>query len=343
MAALRKRDCQVEVPDLAIMRRQYFSPAKILPFAWDLLNAARRVARMGRTENFSVLYSATSAVLVGALGAKIVGRPHVWHLHEIIEKPRWFARGLAWLMARLAAKVVAVSGSVQEFWFGIEPRLRQNMLVIHNGLDLAYYDQPQDRKAARAKLGCEEHEVLIGCLGRIGTWKGQEVLLAALVELRQKKIPFRALVAGGTIPGQGKKFQEFKELIFSQDLQDRVSLLEFQIDTRPWLAAMDILVCPSVKPDPFPTVVLEGMAFALPVVATKLGGLIEMVADGDTGFLIPPQDSTSLAQRLEVLITQPELRKRMGKQGRQVLVCKFPLTKFEKQIQETINALEFSQ
>ena len=87
-------------------------------------------------------------------------------------------------------------------------------------------------------------------------------------------------------------------------------------DPRPAYAAMDVFVLPSAQPEPFGGVVLEAMALELPVVATALGGSIEQVVEGVTGFLVPPADPKAIADRLEKLAQSPALRQQFGHAGR---------------------------
>src|SRR5205814_9764510 len=90
-------------------------------------------------------------------------------------------------------------------------------------------------------------------------------------------------------------------------------------DPKPAFAAMDLLVLPSAQPEPFGGVVLEAMAMRRPVIATAIGGSLDQVVDGETGFLVPPGDGQMLADKLELLLRQPELRERMGAAGRERL------------------------
>lgn len=96
-------------------------------------------------------------------------------------------------------------------------------------------------------------------------------------------------------------------------------------DTRPAYAAMDIFVLPSAQPEPFGGVVMEAMCMGLPVIATNIGGSVEQVADGETGFLIPAGDVGALADKLELLLRDADLRKRFGEAGRRRVAERFTL------------------
>ncbi|MEW6516888.1 MAG: glycosyltransferase family 4 protein [candidate division FCPU426 bacterium] len=337
---LQKRNCPVRVMPLGILRRKYLSPWKLPGYSWQLFRAVGAVRRLIKTEGIELVYSATSAVWCGALAALRAGRPHVWHLHEIVQKPRWFSRLLAAALNRWADRVIAVSRPVRDFWTGVQPALANKLVVIHNGLDLPFYDQPRDRPADRAALGIAKDEVLIGCLGRIGSWKGQEFLLDALAQLRSRhpELKFKCLLGGGGIPGQDQARADLEARIRQLGLGPLTVFKPFSPDVRPWLNALDVMAVPSLRPDPFPTVLLEAMAARLPVVATNHGGPTEMVVPGETGFLVEPGDVPGLAAALRTLILDPALRARQGTAGRLRLEREYSLARFQESIRRLFSA-----
>lgn len=337
---LRKRNCPVRVMPLGILRRKYLSPLKFPGYAWQLFRAVGAVKRLIEAEGIQLVYSVTSAVWCGALAARQTRRPHIWHLHEIVQKPRWFSRLLAAALHRWADHVIAVSRPVRDFWVGIRPALDRKLAVIHNGLDLSFYDQPRNRPADREALGIAPEETLIGCLGRIGSWKGQEFLLAALAELRARhpELRFKCFLGGGGIPGQDQARLDLEAHIQKLGLEPVTVFKPFSPDVRPWLNALDVMVVPSLRPDPFPTVLLEAMAARLPVVATNHGGPTEMVVPGETGFLVEPGDVPGLAAALRTLMLDPALRGRQGAAGRMRLEREYGLARFQESIRRLFSS-----
>lgn len=331
---LRKRGCPVRVMPLGILRRKYLSPWKLPGYAWQLFQAVGAVRRLIEAEGIQLVYSVTSAVWCGALAARQTRRPHIWHLHEIVLKPRWFSRLLAAALRRWADRVIAVSRPVRDFWTGVRPALDRTLVVVHNGLDLSFYDQPRSRPADREALGIAPEEVLIGCLGRIGSWKGQEFLLEALAALRARhpELRFKCLLGGGGVPGQDQARADLEARIRRLKLESVTVFKPFSPDVRPWLNAMDVMVVPSLRPDPFPTVLLEAMAARLPVIATNHGGPTEMVVPGETGFLVEPGDVPGLAAALRGLLLDPALRERQGAAGRMRLEREYGLARFQESI-----------
>ncbi len=336
---LERRKIPLRTLPLGILRRKYLQPWRAPAYFLTLLRAVLKVRRIVRAEGVTVVYSATGAVLCGALAAALSRKPHVWHLHEIPVRPRALVKILGWIYGAFSRRLIAVSQAVADHWVGMNRGLRDKMTVIHNGVDLRYYSQGRQRGAVRRGLGLRADEVLVGCLGRIGTWKGQEIFLQALARLDKNRGRVRGLIAGGTLPGEEHKLQELRDQIQDLGLEHRVIIRDFQKDVRPILQALDLVAVPSVKPEPFGMVILEAMAFGLPVIATNTGGSPEVVVDGQTGYLVPPDDAQALAAAIETLRQSPQRRRLFGQAGRKRVTAYFSLPKYQKRVIELFASL----
>lgn len=337
---LERQGIPVRSLPLGILRRKYFSPLRGLGFIMTFFRAVRTLRRIIREERIQLVYSATGAVLSGGLAAARERVPHVWHLHEIPLHPRWAVKRLSRFYDRYAQRVIVVSRAVYDHWAGLNGALRGKMTVIHNGVDPEHYRPSPRMPDWRRKLGVRPDEVLVGCLGRIGTWKGQEVLVQALQHLVQEKPGVRGLIAGGTLPGKEALLDRLRDQVRDLGLGTRVTLQPFQKDVRPLLEALDIVAVPSVKPEPFGMVILEAMAYGRPVIATKIGGSPEVVEDGTTGYLVPPDDAKALAAAIQVLMSSPRRRREFGRAGRRRVQKEFSLDRYRKNITAFFAALE---
>ena len=193
---------------------------------------------------------------------------------------------------------------------------------VYNGIDLERFPAPGD-KAARPRHGEQAvvapyHLPRIVSVGRLVAFKGFDDLIDACAELVRHRIDFVC-----DIIGDGPLRQTLQAKIEQLDLASRVNLLGSlsQGAVLEKLQAADIFALASTTDtqgatDVFPTVILEAMASARPVVSTRLAGIPELVVDGQTGMLVPPGDATALAQALEQLLRDPELRLRFGHAGR---------------------------
>jgi glycosyltransferase involved in cell wall biosynthesis len=156
----------------------------------------------------------------------------------------------------------------------------------------------------------------VGSLGRLSPEKGYDVLLRAAREL-----PDVTVVLVGDGPDRGRLEAMGSEL----GLGERLVLTGWQADPLPWLPALDVFVLPS-RLEALPLAAIEAMLASRPVVASDVGGVQEVVVDGETGILVPPDDAPALAAELRSLLADQHLRSRMGARGRGIARVKFDLS-----------------
>jgi len=187
---------------------------------------------------------------------------------------------------------------------------------VYNGIDLERFPALGDETARPAVA--PYHLPRIVSVGRLVAFKGFDNLIDACAELARRRIDFVC-----DIIGDGPLRETLQEKVKRLDLSSRVNLLGSlsQAAVLDKLQAADIFALASTTDaqgatDIFPTVILEAMASARPVVSTRLAGIPELVVDGQTGMLAPPGDFTALADALEQLMRDPELRLRFGHAGR---------------------------
>ncbi|MGI8891605.1 MAG: glycosyltransferase [Chthoniobacterales bacterium] len=192
---------------------------------------------------------------------------------------------------------------------------------VYNGLDLANLPSPSSEERAPGPL-------TIVSVGRLVAFKGFEFLLAACAELKTRHLNFQCQIVGDG-PLRGK----LETMIADLDLNDRVELCGSlsQDEVYAKLRACDIFALASVidaegASDVFPTVIMEAMTCARPVVSTTVAGIPESVVDGVTGYLVPPNDSAALADALAKL-GEADLRARFGAAGRARMTCEFNVAK----------------
>lgn len=199
--------------------------------------------------------------------------------------------------------IIAVSNAVAD-------RMDRNLLgtkleTIYNGVEFA---APQrSREVVRAELGIEPNQIIGIMVARIDHLKGHETLIDALSQLQGRSIPLTMLIAGdGTM--RIEREQQAADLGLTSN---EVRFLGFRSDVPDLLAACDIFVLPSLT-EGLPLSVLEAMSHGLPIIATPVGGIPELVLDHEHGILVPVQDSSALAEALASLVSNPSQREIMG-------------------------------
>ncbi|HEX8087163.1 MAG TPA: glycosyltransferase family 4 protein [Solirubrobacteraceae bacterium] len=292
-ADLEAAGVEVHVRPLAVMRRSLMSPSGMARVAAAFAADAGGLGRLARTRGVAIVHTNTSVTLGGAAAARIAGARHVWHVREIYAGfERWWPAYRRLLLTADALPCVSAATAAQ-FDGGPPAPVR----VVHDGLAVRHERAPRDE--ARRALELPERARVVAVLGRLSVWKGQDVLIRAVAQpvLRDAI----ALVCGAPWPGEERRERELRELAARLGVADRVRFLGFREDVGVVLGAADAVVVPSTHPDPLPNAALEAAAAGCCVVAAAHGGLTEILRDGDTGVLVPPDDHAALAAALSSL------------------------------------------
>ena len=192
---------------------------------------------------------------------------------------------------------------------------RRKGRVIHNGIERMIAGS-EDRIRVRRELGLGNDEVLVGMVGRVNSWKGQMALLDAAKYVIAGDAKVRFLCVGGTFAGEEQLMADLERRAEETDFAGRVTVWGFRNDVAAIMAAVDIFALPSTQPDPLPTVVLEAMSLARPIVGFEHGGVCEMVENGSTGLLVTACDVEALARAILKLSRDDAMRDRFGSAGR---------------------------
>jgi glycosyltransferase involved in cell wall biosynthesis len=188
-------------------------------------------------------------------------------------------------------------------------------LTIYDGIDCDRFT-PGGGAAVRRELGISETAPVVGIVGHIQGWKGQDLVVQAMAQLRDRHPELRCLIVGG-VHRQGAEYAErMRARIATEGLERQVILTGARRDVAACLDAMDVAIHASTNPEPFGRVLIEAMALSRPLIAPREGGPLEIVVDGETGILVPPRDPSPLATAIDRLVRDPALRVRMGTAGR---------------------------
>ena len=352
--ALENIGVEVYIINLAILRRKYFSISGILNRYQKWSAAVKALDAFINQHQIDTLYSNTAAVLVGGYLAKKKKLQHIWHLHEIIEKPVFLHAFLASRLRNWADKIIVVSKAVEAHW---KDSVTQNkMFQVYNGLPAisskdTLNTSSNPAHSLRTKLSIPTEAIVIGMAARIHFWKGQTYFIdiaQALLQNAKQQIPTPAaplyfIIAGDPFPGYEHLQVEMETAIVDNELSDRVFYVGLVNDMATFYQSINVLILPSQQPDPLPTVVLEAMQYALPVVATAQGGALEMVIGelteaekvlsnnlhDATGLFIPLNDALLAANKIESILT-PQKLQALGEAGKKRVEQYFSAASFEK-------------
>ncbi len=194
------------------------------------------------------------------------------------------------------------------------------MVSIPDGIDLTVYHPSVRGERIRRELDIDPTAPLVGFVGRLDPWKGADVFVRAAAEISRQRSDVRYLVCGGELPGYESYAERVKGLAWDLGLEGRIHFTGwvYRLDDIPEvMAAIDVLVHTSVRPEPFGLVLVEAMAAAKPVVASNAGGVQEVVEANVTGLLAEPGDWCGVADALGALLADPVRAQAMGRAGRE--------------------------
>lgn len=283
------------------------------------VSALRRLYVLMRRGRYHIVHThTTKAGLLGRIAARlarvpvVVHTPHGHAFHGYLNAPgshalRWVER---WL-ARWTDRIICLTETERQDHLDVRAAPREKFEVIHSGVDIERFRQARHSsgREMRRSFGLPEDAPLVGCVARLVPVKGVQHLLEA-VPLIRAAVP-RATVV---FVGDGPLRADLERRAASLGLDGAVSFLGLQRDVARIIALCDVVVLPSLN-EGMGRVAVEAFAAGRPVIGSRVSGLQDMVADGETGFLVPPADVESLARAIIRCLMDPLLAEAMGRRA----------------------------
>jgi glycosyltransferase involved in cell wall biosynthesis len=291
---------------------------------YNLLNIIR-LARLIKKGRFCVLHAhGYYASTFSRLSALLAGVPIILtHVHSTYftynKRNLWIEKFLSFF----SDKVICVSRAVQNFVTSVERIREDKTCVIYNGIEPSFADiSADDTLQFKSCLGIGDQEIILIVVASLKTLKGHIVLFNAFHKVLKKHLNIKLLVVG-----EGPLKEELKSRAEEIGIASRIIFTGERDDVSRLLSISDVFVLSSVEREGLSIAIIEAMASGLPVVSTLVGGIPEVVEDGMNGFVVAPNDDGALAEALETLIRDENLRKKMGANGRDTYLRKFTMRK----------------
>lgn len=278
-----------------------------------------RLAKVFASCPVDLLYTHIISSEPAAVAARLAGIPLVlggFHI-DSSRSDAWHWP-LEYITDHSLHRAIAVSESTKRDWSRRTCLSAQRIQTILNGVNVQRYEDSPSQVEARRRLGLPlAPATIIGCVGRLTEQKGFSYLLDAVASLAPRYSAVQVIFVG-----DGPMRPCLSQQAHQMGIADRVQFVGFRSDVESVLPAFDLFALPSLW-EALPYALLEAMASALPIVATSVAGVPEVVVPGETGYLVPPYDSNALAAALRPLLDSSELRVRMGHAGRERVVKYF--------------------
>ena len=315
--ALENENIEVVIAPVLKLYRKLFTPKNLIGFFKDIKVAFKIVNELHKKYQFTLIYSNTLAVLLGIMFAWKNNIKHLWHVHEIIEKPSLFKKAFVGLLSLKSNTHIVYNSQATKVFWELNKSIINKGVVIWNGIEI-YTPESSTSELFDIRKNlflAQPNEIILALVGRISRWKGQMILLDAFNNLVQKNENIKLVFVGAPPPNQEKFQEDLEDRISSFNLNDKVLIIPFQNEIHKIWQAIDIAVVPSTEPEPFGMVAIEAMLAHKPIVGSNHGGLTEIIENNATGFLVTPNSVQDLVIALEKLIQNELLRKEMGEKG----------------------------
>lgn len=298
------RDSGIEFRIVKMSRLTRYSIRSMLSYIVNYATVVYHLVRIIREENIALVHAFIYMVFKYACPAAwLAGVPIIGSMHDALipeRVPRLKRWIVVFLINRFLNLLLCVSDAIKTITIaqGANPL---KIRTLYNGIDYqeieaqANADYPSD---VRSELGLAHDTFLIGSVGRLTEWKGFQYMIKAMKEVLHYIPQARYVIVGDAFVDDDEWAGQLRNLPRELGLLKEVVFTGWRQDVPRIMKELDCFILPSALPDPFPTVILEAMALGIPIVATSVGGVPEMLADGECGILVEPRSSHSLAQAI---------------------------------------------
>ena len=267
------------VYNLGVFRKKYMNLKGLYNRFLKIKKAKNHIANYIDKQRIDLLYTSTSVIISGGLAAKKSGIPSISHVHEIPTSNKLYEIFSGLFLRYFSKTVIVVSNSVAKHW---QPYLKRNQLFkVYNGIIFPFTNASFNTKSETVQ------NITVTSIARLIPYKGHKYFIEVAKELIKLNDQYQFLIVGDTFPGYESYEEELKILVSENDLHQNIHFLGYRSDVQAILAKTDLFFHPSIAPDPLPTVLFEAIKMKVPLVATKLGGAVEILDNGNCGLLVP--------------------------------------------------------
>jgi glycosyltransferase involved in cell wall biosynthesis len=338
---LKNKGIQVIQSSVIKVKRGILKPTFFIKLPFEIIKSIIKIKKALKGKKIDLIHSNATSVFIGAFYSFFFRIPHLWHVHEIIEKPKRIALIYPKIINFFSDKVIFNSEATSKHITSICPKIKCKSNIIYNGQERNIHkiDELEIAKIKNLISSGIDKKILIGLIGRISKIKGQDLMLDALTILQNTHTNIHLLFIGSAVEGKVEYQNNMLKKIEKNSLQSNVSFIDFQENIWPYYDSIDITVVPSTEKESFGLVATEAMLSKKPVIAANHGGLVEIVKHNKTGLLFEPNNAQDLAEKIDFLINNPEKIKIFGENGFKRVNKKFSTKKYVNSFREEYNKL----
>ena len=286
--------------NLGVFRKKYLNLKGLYNRFLKIKKAKIYISNYIDKHHIDLLYTSTSVIISGALAAKKSSIPNISHIHEIPTANKSYEIFIGLFVRYFSKKVIVVSNSVSKHW---QPYLKKlQLLKVYNGI---IFPVTKITENTNRKIG---QNITVTSIARLIPYKGHKYFIEVASELFKLNNQYEFLIVGDTFPGYEPYEEELKTLVSEINLHHKIHFLGYRTDVEAILAKSDLFFHPSIAPDPLPTVLFEAIKMKLPLVATELGGAVEILDNGNCGLLVPHNNAKKAAYLINNYFNDEKLK-----------------------------------
>jgi len=294
------------------------NPFFLLKLIMKFVPTVDRLYKIIKNEQVDIVHGNDLLDIYGPIAGKIAKIPTVQYVRWILVSPSWLKKLLTFIVYIINDQVMAVSNGVANEMFSRNGVVLPKIITCYDWIDMDRVGHSEKGNDIKSEYNIPQNVPVVGCVGRLEYWKGQEVFIKAAAEVLEQFPEARFLVVGGGVKGRGREayIDQLKELGKKLNITHRIIFTGHRSDILNTMNSIDIFIHTSITPDPLPGVIMEAMYCSRPVIGADAGGVPEEVLDGVTGWRYTPGDNRELAKKIICLLERPELASQMGDAGK---------------------------
>ncbi|HEY4716614.1 MAG TPA: glycosyltransferase family 4 protein [bacterium] len=263
----------------------------------------------------------------------------LWHFRDIPAENMW--RWLISVFAYIFPDKIIVNSDVVKEIFSKNQQTDKKTFRVYNGINIKKFTPTLPPEVIRKNLGYDR-EFIIGIFSMFTEWKGHRVLIKAVKILSKTISDIRVLIVGDelydTVRDRG--YKEFlRSIVRTDSIENFIKFLGYREDIPDIMNAVNVVVNPTIRPEPFGRVILEAISLGKPVVVTENGGLTQIIREKKLGLVIPPNDEYGLARALEYLYNDFSIQNEVNLKGRQFVKEMFSVEKYVAEVQKIYDSM----
>jgi len=334
LVELKKHQIKTIITPVLNIHKKMFNIKSLVLLPYQLFKSIKTLNKALKHQKIDVIQTNTVVVMLGFIYARLKKITHIWHIHEVMEKPKAAVFLFPKLVQLFSNLVIFNSQSTKESFCENVQKLSKKSKIIYNGLDRETPSlKHKQLKQLKEKLKIHQDNLVLSLVGRYNNNKGHELLLKSFKKVVAKHKNTTLLFTGSPVKGKEHMFDHIKHKIEAYQLSKYVKVLPFQNNIWDIWDITDIAIVPSTIKESFGLVALEAMLSSKPVIATNYGALSEVVQNNETGYLFNLNDEVDLQQKIELLIKNHTKRQHFGKNGKLRALTHFTLDQYVNQFE----------